>query len=132
MLYPLLDILFFAFHTSLIAFVLTGWIWRRTRQAHLGLVLAVGASWFGLGIWYGWGYCPCTEWHWQVRRALGDTDLPVSYIKFLADDLLGTDLNAALVDGITLVTFLGAIVLSVMLNVHDRRRRQAAASGVES
>jgi len=123
MLYPLLDLFFFTFHTSLIAFVLGGWIWRRTRRLHLLAVLGVGASWFGLGIWYGWGYCPCTEWHWQVRRTLGDTDLPVSYVKFLADTLLGTDLNATLVDGLTLAAYLAALVLGVVLNLRDRRRR---------
>jgi len=35
-----------------------------------------GASlWFGMGIWYGWGYCICTRWRWrgalQLRRGCG-------------------------------------------------------------
>jgi hypothetical protein len=26
-------------------------------------------SWFGLGLFYGIGYCPSTDWHWRIKRA---------------------------------------------------------------
>jgi hypothetical protein len=58
----LLDILFVLFHSSLILFVLMGWVWKRTRKAHLGVLTLIMGSWFGLGMVYGFGYCPCTDW----------------------------------------------------------------------
>jgi len=52
---------FFIFHSALIAFILFGWIWRRTRVADLVVVLLTAFSWTILGIWYGFGFCPSTE-----------------------------------------------------------------------
>ena len=78
----ILNGLFFVFHTAWIAFNCVGWIWRRTRPWQLATVSLTALSWFGLGVWYGWGYCPCTDWHWQVRARLGHQD-PPSYIQLL-------------------------------------------------
>ncbi|HPF94086.1 MAG TPA: DUF2784 family protein, partial [Tenuifilaceae bacterium] len=66
MVYMLLDVFFVAFHTLLIAFNLFGWIWWRTRKANLITLLLTGLSWIGLGLFFGIGYCPLTDWHWQV------------------------------------------------------------------
>lgn len=122
-MYKALDIFFFVFHSVFILFILTGWTWRKTRRAHLVAVLATAFSWFFLGIWFGFGYCPCTHWHWYVRMALGDSALPSSYIKFLIDRATGLDANAALVDTITVAAFVAAFVLSLWLNLRDRRTR---------
>ena len=62
-MYLLLDIFFVIFHSVLIAFSLAGWIWRKTRKAHLAVLSLTMISWFVAGIWYGFGYCPCTDWH---------------------------------------------------------------------
>jgi hypothetical protein len=120
-----LDKAFFVFHTSLILFLLVAWKWRKTRVPHLVAASVVAFSWFILGFSYGLGYCPCTDWHWQVRVHLGDRDLPYSYMKFLFDSLLGSDLDPGLVDAGTLVSFLLILVVSVCLNIRDwyRRRR---------
>jgi len=120
--YRLLDIGFFVFHSSLILFILFGWTWRKTRRWNLLVVTLTAASWFGLGIWYGFGYCPCTDWHWRVRLALGDTDLPFSYIKFLIDRVLGSDVSAYWVDVVTVSGFAAAAVASIATNVLDYRR----------
>ncbi|MBT3271653.1 MAG: DUF2784 family protein, partial [Spirochaetales bacterium] len=53
------------FHSCVIIFNLTGWIWRKTRIPHLILIGLTAFSWFVLGIWYGFGYCPSTDWHWR-------------------------------------------------------------------
>jgi len=50
---------------------------EKTRKANLILLLLTGLSWFGLGIFYGWGYCPLTDWHWKVLRELGETGICV-------------------------------------------------------
>ncbi|MDH3880669.1 MAG: DUF2784 domain-containing protein, partial [Desulfobacteraceae bacterium] len=59
-MYTFLDYFFIVFHGSLILFILTGWAWKRTRRIHLITISLTILSWFGLGIFYGWGYCPCT------------------------------------------------------------------------
>lgn len=121
--YVFLDTFFLVFHTAFVLFNGTGWMWKRTRRLHLGTLLLTAGSWVGLGFWKGFGYCPCTDWHWQVRRRLGKGEgLPDSYMKFLADALLGTDLPAAPVDAVTVAGFLVVLGLSLWLNVRDHRR----------
>jgi len=112
----LLNIFFHFLHIALILFNLLGWIPHKLRRAHLVSVLLTFISWFGLGIFYGWGYCPITDWHWQIQRKMGITDLPYSYIKLLLDSISGLDLNVMLVDMITLCSFLAAFALSIWLN----------------
>ena len=79
-----LDIGFFVFHSAVILINLLGWIPRRTRRLHLAVLALTAFSWFALGplLGYSIGYCFCTDWHWQVRRALGHHD-PASYIELL-------------------------------------------------
>lgn len=118
-MYALLDIGFIVFHSGLILFNLFGWIWKSTRPWNLVTLLLTGLSWFFLGIWYGWGYCPCTDWHWQVRRELGYTDMPHSYIKFLVEYLTGIEVSAELVDTATVVLFFIALFISVYVNYRN-------------
>ena len=118
-----LDIFFVAFHTIVIIFNLFGWMWRRTRVANLALLSLTAFSWFVLGIWYGIGYCPLTDWHWDVLRALGHTAIPHSYVKYLVDRVLGIDLDAGLVDAVVLAAFILALSISLGLNIRDWRRK---------
>ena len=67
--YQALNILFFVLHSAWIALTCLGWAVRRTRLWQLAAVVLTALSWFGLGLIFGWGYCPCTDWHWQVRPA---------------------------------------------------------------
>lgn len=118
-MYQLLDIGFVIFHSLFILFNLFGWIWRSTRRWNMATLLLTAFSWVFLGIWYGFGYCPCTDWHWQVRRELGYTDMPHSYIKFLIELLTGFDVNATLVDTATVVLFFLALIASIYVNYRD-------------
>lgn len=118
-MYVLLDLGFIIFHTVLILFNLFGWIWKRTRRWNLATLLITAFSWFGLGIWYGFGYCPCTDWHWQVRRELGYTDMPNSYIKFLIEHLTGLNIDATIVDAGTAICFFLALLISFYVNFRD-------------
>lgn len=122
-MYALLDIGFIIFHTALILFNLFGWIWDTTRRWNLAILLLTAFSWFGLGIWYGFGYCPSTDWHWQVRRELGYTDMPNSYIKFLIEQLTGLNLSAALVDTATAIFFFLALIISLYVNFRDFKKK---------
>ena len=121
-LYRLYDILFVVFHTALIVFNLLGWVWRRTRRLHLFTIGATLLSWFGLGVTYGWGYCPLTDWHWRIKLMLGETALPASWIKYYLDRITGIDWSPAVVDASVVGSALGALVLSLVLNWRDRRR----------
>ncbi len=118
----LLDTFFLAFHTLLILFNSLGWIIRRLRWYNLVTLLLTGFSWFVMGIWYGWGYCFCTDWHWQVRRALGDTDLPISYITFLIQHWTGFQPDPYLVDIATGTVFGLALICSSILNYRDFKK----------
>jgi len=124
----ILDKFFFVFHTAIIILILFGWMWRKTRLASLVASLLTAFSWTFLGIWFGFGYCPSTDWHWQVRMRLGHHDLPSSYTKFLIDSLTGLDVSAKLVD-ILAVTFLGlALIASILTNLRDWRKRHKSNS----
>lgn len=124
MVYSILDIFFVVFHTSLIIFNVLGWIWEKTRKANLMVLLLTGGSWFILGIFYGIGYCPLTDWHFQVLRELGKTGLPSSYTEYLAERLIGIDFPGDLADSITMLVFILALGISAYLNFRDYRRKR--------
>lgn len=128
-MYTLLDIGFIVFHTVLILFNLFGWIWEATRRWNLATLLLTAFSWFILGIWYGFGYCPCTDWHWQVRQELGYTEMPTSYIEFLAELLTGLDFSTALVDTATAILFFTAMVISIYVNFRDFEKKRIVSKG---
>lgn len=121
-----LDKFFFVFHSAVILLILFGWAWRRTRLANLVVILFTAFSWFILGIWYGYGYCPSTDWHWRVRARLGIHDLPSSYTKFLVDSFTGWDVSQKTVDIFTFVLLISALSASLYTNIRDWRRRRGA------
>ena len=122
-MFVLLDAFFIVFHTALTLFNLVGWIWRRTRKFNLIILLLTGSSWFGLGIFYGIGYCPLTDWHYRILRKLGETSLPNSYLKYLFDRVTGLDINSNYVEITTLLLFLLALLASVYFNFFRGKTR---------
>ncbi len=125
-MYAFLNIFFFVFHTCIILFNLFGWIWKKTRLANLILLSLTAFSWFLLGIWYGYGYCPSTDWHWQVRMKLGIYDMPSSYLEFLFETFTGLDVSRTLVDIFALIFLVVAFCASIVLNIRDWKRRKTA------
>ncbi len=115
-----LDIFFFVFHTALIIFNIAGWAFRKTRRWNLVTLVLTGLSWFALGAWYGWGYCPFTDWHWDVRRELGVHDMSHSYNHFLILKLTGLDLDVKLVDYTTVIVFFASLAASVYVNTRRK------------
>ena len=118
----LLDIFLTLVHLVIIGFNLFGWIWPATRKAHFICVLATAASWFLLGIWFGIGYCPVTDWQWRVKEQLGERDLPASFIKYYADKLSGKNISSSLIDNVTVICFAIAASLSIYVNFIKKRR----------
>lgn len=121
---PFLNIFFFMFHTAFILFVLFGWIWEKSRKIHLAALVFTAFSWFVLGIFYGFGYCFCTDWHWTVRYRLGYVDMPRSYINLLILTVTGRELNDTLVDVVTMAAFVGVSMLAVYLAVVRRKDKE--------
>lgn len=80
-------------------------------------------SWFLFGIWYGWGYCILTDWHWEVRRILGQEIRSHSYVQFLIRRLTGLELETALVDTAVMYTFFVLMVLTIVVNLRKYLRR---------
>ena len=115
-----LNVLLHIVHISTIIFNLFGWIYSKTKKSHFIFILLTLFSWFGLGIFYGWGYCPVTDWHWQVQKQLGNYNLPNSYIKLLIDNVLRIDFSPFWTDVITLTLFLLAFILSIWVNFFNK------------
>jgi Protein of Unknown function (DUF2784) len=123
MWYQLLNIFFFVFHTVFTVFNMVGWVFKKTRKLHLITLSLTAFSWFFLGIWYGWGYCFCTDWHWNVREKLGYHDHSHSYIHFLIFKVTGLNLNLTLVEYGTLIVFVVSFAASIWLNFSSPRRK---------
>lgn len=128
MLYQLFNYFFFSFHTLLILFNSFGWIFPKTRKWNLLTLLITAFSWFVLGIWYGWGYCFCTDWHWTIREHLGYHDMSSSYNHFLILKLTGMNLSHRLVDIVTVVVFTLSLALSLLVNIKDSKKRRRVIS----
>jgi hypothetical protein len=119
MMLNLLDIFFVVFHTSLIIFNLFGWTLRKTRKLNLITLILTGASWFILGLFYGIGYCPLTDWHYTILSKLGHTSLPHSYIKYLIERIFAIDINPNLIDKATFLSWLIALLVSAGMNIRN-------------
>jgi len=115
-----LDVFFTWFHAVLIVFNLFGWMIRPLRKLNLIALLLTGGSWFILGIFYGIGYCPLTDWHWQVLENLGVQDLPPSYVQYLVKKITGISLTTKFADTITLISYFVALAISVWYNTFRR------------
>lgn len=118
----ILDIALTLFHFLIIGFNLLGWIWKRTRKAHLIVVILTASCWFILGIWFGWGYCPVTDWQWHVKEQLGEHDLPNSFIKYYADKIASRPISASFIDTLTAACFFTAALLSVYFNFLKKKK----------
>ena len=118
-----LDWLFTALHVGVVlAFVLL-WIPRATWRWHGRLVAIVAFSWLVIGLSKGAvGYCFLTDLHWRVKRARGETHLPGSFLKYVADYLTGTDVSPALVNSVAAAVFV-AVCLAAILRAWQARRR---------
>jgi hypothetical protein len=124
MVYWAADIFFTVFHTLVILFNLFGWVWKSARKWNLLLLILTGLSWTVLGIWYGFGYCPFTDWHWQVLHELGKSPETPSYTEYLAERLIGLEVSNRSADVATLGGFLVALVISTWLNIRDWKRKK--------
>lgn len=109
-------------HLIIIGFNLFGWVWKPLRKLHLVVIFATAACWFLLGIWYGIGYCPLTEWQWEIKQQLGEQNLPNSFIKYFADKVFNSNIDASFIDTITATGFFAAAVISIYVNFFLKKK----------
>lgn len=122
-----LDVLLTIVHLGIVLFNLFGWIPRATRRAHFVSIVLTAASWFLLGLWFGMGYCPFTDWQWNVKARLGERDLPANFIEYFAERVTGYDFDSSFVSGVIAVCFALAALVSIYVNfvqpVIQRKRK---------
>jgi Protein of Unknown function (DUF2784) len=106
-----------------LAFVLL-WIPRSTARVHGWLVVLTAASWLGLGLWKGLGYCFLTDLEWRVKRARGIVGLPNSFLKYAADFVTGQNLPPRTVDAVAGATFIAGCGIALF---RYRQSRQDSA-----
>ena len=119
----LLDGFFFAAHTLLILINVFGGLFERTRRLNLITICFTAMSWIVLGYWFGWGYCICTHWHWEVRRALGIHDAARSYNQLLVYKISGWLPAEELTSNVAATIFLVAILIQVIFGIRKIRQR---------
>lgn len=95
------------------------WIPIRTRVYHLGALALVLFSWIALGYWFGFGYCVLTDWHWTIKKHLGETDLPSSFIAYALKHFFGISLSDYAIAVIAYAILGGSLVMSIALNIRD-------------
>lgn len=118
-----LDVLCHIVHLFVILFNLLGWVHPRTRVAHRLLVGGTAFFWLVIGpIYGGLGYCPLTGWHWDVKTARGEEDLPASYIDYLLQ-MAGVHAQPLYIDVVVGGVFF--CVCAVTLYMWWRGRRKA-------
>ncbi|MBX3119021.1 MAG: DUF2784 family protein [Fimbriimonadaceae bacterium] len=122
-----LNILFWILHTGLVAFNVFGWMWERTRRWNLVTLGLTLGSWVGMGAFKGIGYCLCTDVHSNIRRQMGITDDPPTYVGLLIRKATGFNPSTEFVYWLSAGVFLISLIASVSLNIRDSRRRKAAA-----
>lgn len=122
--WKVINVFFFVFHIALILFNVFGWIvpaWRRLNLWTLGITLF---SWVVLGIFYGFGYCFLTDWHYAVRDRLGLANESNSYIHFLVARALKIPISEKTVDIVTVAVFFAALMISLFVNIKYGGRKQ--------
>ncbi|PKH67847.1 DUF2784 domain-containing protein [Flavobacterium sp. ALD4] len=116
----IIDYFFIMFHIGLILFNVFGWIIPRWRFYNLITLSLTAFSWLILGIWYGFGYCPFTDWHWRVRELLGYTYDSNSYVHFLILKITGIHFPEKRIDFATVIIFFTAYFISIYFAVKKR------------
>lgn len=96
-------------HLALTVFAGVGWMLPASRLLNWYVIVLIFASWFGLGLRFGFTYCLLTDLQSRVRRHLGSKQPMKSFVKDLLDRITKRDLNPAYVEiGTQLAFYLSA------------------------
>lgn len=120
----LYDIGFTVFHSAFILFVLLGWIHPKTQRVHQVALLVTLIAWLLIGWYVGTiGYCPLTDWQWDIKRQLGERNLPSSFTEYVAEELTGIDFNKTYVDIATAIGLAFGVVMAIIKYFQGRIAR---------
>ena len=126
-----MDLFFECLHIGIILGNLLLWIPEKTRKFHLVFLFVTWFSWLILGLFYGIGYCFLTDWHWKIKFEAGETQLPDSYIKYLADKVFNIDSDPIWIDALTATVFITVTILSIRLNWKGMKEGRKSDSSAE-
>ena len=109
------------FHLAIVITLVFGWILPHTRRLHRWAVAITSFCWIAVGLMVGKiGYCPVTDWHWDVKRLRGETDLPASYIDYLLQ-IVGLHFTPPQVDFGVAVIFVSLVLIALYLWRSERK-----------
>ena len=111
----MMNIFFHLVHLAIIFFFLFGWLLSQTILAHFILSILILLSWYGLGIFFGFGYCLITDIQWKIKKRMDQEPYTEYYIKYMLDKMTGLDLNPNTVNAITTYTFFVILLFSTAL-----------------
>lgn len=120
------DIALHIIHITVIAGNVLGWMWPRARMACLVIQSVTLACWVGFGLAQGWwGYCPLSSWHWDIKLALGEENLPANYLTYIFSNWFHLHLSDDFLSGLILGLFSMAVAANLFLILSARRKRIA-------
>ncbi|MEQ8336384.1 MAG: DUF2784 domain-containing protein [Cyclobacteriaceae bacterium] len=120
----LYDIGFTVFHSAFILFVLLGWIHPKTQRVHQVALLVTLIAWLLIGWYVGTiGYCPLTDWQWDIKRQLGERNLPSSFTEYVAEKLTGIDFNKTYIDIATAAGLAFGVIMAIVKYFQGRLAR---------
>ncbi|MBK6966045.1 MAG: DUF2784 family protein [Bacteroidales bacterium] len=99
-------------HIALMLFIVFGWLMPRLRLLHLSVVLVTGSSWLIFAHANGLANCILTDWHYQILRKLGETNLPETYAQYTLKRLTGISIQKNTAFTITRLCWLISLIIS--------------------
>lgn len=119
----LLNAALHALHLTVVGINILGWMVPRLRTLAALMQLGTLGCWVSFGLAKGWwGYCPLTDWHWQVLRAQGVANLPPNYISYVLQEWMDITLPYSMVTGIIAGCFAMAMLINGYLLMNARGR----------
>lgn len=112
-------------HLIIIGINVLGWILPATRRLQRGILLLTALSWLGLGLFRGIGYCFLTDWHWRVKRQLGETEIPSSFIQYILRNKLGFAFTDFSVDVVTGSVFAAVLLITLGQIWQEHRHKKS-------
>lgn len=104
----------------MVLFVLFGWVYKPTRKVHLITLTLIIISWLGIGVYKGViGYCPLTDWHWDIKYELGERNIPSSFTEYMLEKITGIDFDSKLVDMGTAAGLILSVVAAGYVNLRS-------------
>ena len=123
------DYLLLIFHTAFVLLAVSGWAFPRLRRLHAVILVLTLVAWLGIG-WYKGviGYCPLTDIHWDIKREMGQSGMPSSFMEYLFELIIPVDFDSTSVDIVTGVGMGLSVLASIFVNWPRKKRSHGILS----